>query len=195
MSRNSTKPTSHKVIMLGDSAVGKTCLVDSMIHQRFCGGPSTCTIGSAFHKVTVRNPETAQYSKMDLWDTSGQERFHALGPVYYRNANLVLLCYDISSLDSFNGAIRLIKELHAVGSTADLFLMVLKSDLGNCHQRLVSTEDGVQLKQRHNATFFELSAKENQGISELKEAIAITLRAGGTAVGSTAAGRSDNSEG
>jgi small GTP-binding protein len=78
-----------KLVLLGNSAVGKTCIVQRMIYDTFSVN-NTSTIGAAF---TCYNVE--KNIRIEMWDTAGQERFHSLLPMYARGAEIILVVIDI----------------------------------------------------------------------------------------------------
>ena len=96
------------LVLLGESAVGKTSLV-----LRFGKGQfhefQESTIGAAFFTQTVCLEDTAV--KFEIWDTAGQERYHSLTPMYYRGAEAAIVVYDITNADTFERAKSWVKEL------------------------------------------------------------------------------------
>ncbi|XP_023993895.1 ras-related protein Rab-26-like isoform X2 [Salvelinus sp. IW2-2015] len=89
-----------KVMLLGDSAVGKTCVLVRFKDGAFLGGNFIATVGIDFRNkvVTVDNVKV----KLQIWDTAGQERFRSVTHAYYRDAQALLLLYDITSKSSFD---------------------------------------------------------------------------------------------
>ena len=106
---NSQKPLECKVVFLGDSGVGK-----SSISQRYCNNifsdSHEVTIGGAYlqNQIVLKNGKPL---KMHLWDTGGEERFRAMAPLYYRDANAAILVYDVSDAKSFSSIEFWLKEL------------------------------------------------------------------------------------
>ena len=89
----------YKIIVVGNGAVGKTCITVRTCHGQF-DGEYLMTIGVEFgtKTCTIENGEI----RMQIWDTAGQERFRFLQPAYYRGAHGALLVYDVTRKDSFN---------------------------------------------------------------------------------------------
>merc|ERR1711982_120126 len=103
-----TKIFQFKLVLLGESAVGKSSLVLRFVKGQFLDFQES-TIGAAFLTQTVCLNDTTV--KFEIWDTAGQERYHSLAPMYYRGAQAAIVVYDITSMDSFERAKSWIKEL------------------------------------------------------------------------------------
>jgi len=87
-----------KLVMLGDSGVGKSSLVSRYINDNFFEFQEP-TIGAAFNVKNLNIDGKAV--KLEIWDTAGQERYKSLAPMYYRGAQIALICYDMTSHESF----------------------------------------------------------------------------------------------
>lgn len=125
-----------KVVLLGDSAVGKTNILSRFARGEFSTN-SRPTIGVEF--ATLTREVEGKTIKVQIWDTAGQERYRAITSVYYRGAVGAVLVYDITSRRSFDAAHRWLRELreHASGKIV-IALIGNKSDLAE--QRAVSSE-------------------------------------------------------
>ena len=93
-----------KVCIVGESGVGKTCLVERFVHERYTMN-SQATIGSALLSKTLDVQLEAcsqdQKVKLQLWDTAGQDVYRSITATYYRGADCVIMVYDSTSYDSF----------------------------------------------------------------------------------------------
>jgi len=160
-----------KLVLLGDSAVGKSCLVVRFVRDEFFEFQEP-TIGAAFLTQTVGLEDATV--KFEIWDTAGQERYRSLTPMYYRGAAAALIVYDVTNKDSFNGAKSWVKELQRRGDpNVVIALAGNKADLGN--KRKVETEEAQQYAQENNIIHMETSAKTAQNVRELFEEIATRL--------------------
>lgn len=150
-----------KVLMIGDSGVGKTCLT-----HRLCAGEFPCraeaTIGVDFRERMVEID--GEKIKLQLWDTAGQERFRkSMVQHYYRNVHAVLFVYDVTCPASFNGLSSWIEECrqNSLGQDIPRFLVGNKSDLRDPsradHQ--VNQQKAISFAKSHGMMFFETSAK------------------------------------
>ncbi|XP_043692482.1 ras-related protein RABA4d [Telopea speciosissima] len=145
-----------KVVLIGDSAVGKSQLLARFARNEF-SLDSKATIGVEFQTRTlVIDHKTV---KAQIWDTAGQERYRAVTSAYYRGAVGALLVYDMTKRQSFDHVARWLEELR---SHADKNIVIMlignKSDLGTL--RAVPTEDAKEFAQRENLFFMETSALE-----------------------------------
>ncbi|CAD7667120.1 unnamed protein product [Nyctereutes procyonoides] len=102
-----------KLVLLGESAVGKSSLVLRFVKGQFHEYQES-TIGAAFLTQTVCLDDTTV--KFEIWDTAGQERYHSLAPMYYRGAQAAIVVYDITNTDTFARAKNWVKELQRQAS-------------------------------------------------------------------------------
>ena len=98
---------SYKVILLGDSAVGKTCLCARYLTGDY--GEQKPTVGIGFNDTQIT--KDGQPARLEIWDTAGQEKFRSFAPMYYRGAHAALVCYDSTNPASLNGARQWVEEL------------------------------------------------------------------------------------
>ncbi|GAA6224065.1 ras-related protein Rab-33B-like isoform X1 [Lates japonicus] len=147
-----------KIIVIGDSNVGKTCLT-----YRFCGGTflknPEATIGVDFRERTLELD--GESIKLQIWDTAGQERFRkSMVEHYYRSVHAVIFVYDVTSLSSFESIPEWIEECsrHSVGPQVPRIMVGNKCDLRD--RREVPTSAAQCLADRYNFPLFETSAKD-----------------------------------
>lgn len=115
-----------KVVLLGESAVGKSSLVLRFVKREFHEHKES-TIGAVFLAPTVQIDDTTV--KFEIWDTAGQERYHSLAPMYYRGAQAALIVYDITSKDSFINAQKWVRELQRQAN-ANIVIALVGNKLG-----------------------------------------------------------------
>ena len=151
-----------KVIIIGDSGIGKTVLI-----TRFCQSTFkesyVATIGVDF-KIKTMNVGNRRY-KMQIWDTAGQERFKNITQTYYKGAAGIILTYSIVDRNSFQNIDRWINQIDS-NAPADVskVLLATKSDLN--YERQVQTEQGEQLAKKHGMRFLEVSAKSGYNVQQ-----------------------------
>lgn len=170
---NSSRPNfQFKLVLLGESAVGKSSLVLRFVQDDFQEYRES-TIGAAFLTQTVKLNEQTTI-KFEIWDTAGQERYKSLAPMYYRNANCAVVVYDITSSASLEKAKHWIRELQRQADAQIIIALAgNKADLEE--RRQVPTEVARTFAEEENLLFFETSAKDAKNVSEIFTAIANKL--------------------
>ena len=151
-----------KIIVVGDSGVGKTNLINRFASDKFDTN-SKATIGVEFVYKTLKiNKEVI---KIEVWDTAGQERYRAITSSYYKGAKGAIIVYDITNEDSFNNVESWMNEVTKKGQRDIQFLLLgNKKDLVN--DREVSEEKGIEKARELNMHLFEASALEKTNVNE-----------------------------
>eukprot|EP00742_Colponemidia_sp_Colp-10_P002257 GILJ01002411.1.p1 GENE.GILJ01002411.1~~GILJ01002411.1.p1 ORF type:complete len:202 (-),score=23.82 GILJ01002411.1:501-1106(-) len=163
MSKPDGKAREVKVVLLGDTGVGKSSLVLRFVTNNF-KPDSESTIGASFMSKTMMVGDVA--IKFQIWDTAGQEKYHSLAPMYYRGAAAAIVVYDITRKQSFSTLKTWVKELKTLGPENIVIAIAgNKSDLTE-HQE-VAPADARAYAEEIGAIFKETSAKENRGVQEL----------------------------
>merc|ERR1712121_325712 len=176
----SRKKVLLKVIILGDSGVGKTSLMNQYVNKRFTS-QYKATIGADFLTKEVMVDD--RLVTMQIWDTAGQERFQSLGVAFYRGADACVLVYDVTSQNSFKTLETWRDEFLIQASPRDAenfpFLLIgNKVDLADLGEN--GTGNGRQVSEKraqawantkNNMPYFECSAKENTNVESAFETI------------------------
>ncbi|MBN3316342.1 KAT2B acetyltransferase, partial [Atractosteus spatula] len=158
-----------KLVLLGESAVGKSSLVLRFVKGQFHEFQES-TIGAAFLTQTVCLDDTTV--KFEIWDTAGQERYHSLAPMYYRGAQAAIVVYDITNEESFARAKNWVKELQRQASPNIVIALAgNKADLAN--KRAVDFQDAQSYADDNSLLFMETSAKTSMNVNEIFMAIGI----------------------
>eukprot|EP00026_Physarum_polycephalum_P013657 Phypoly_transcript_14082.p1 GENE.Phypoly_transcript_14082~~Phypoly_transcript_14082.p1 ORF type:complete len:213 (+),score=30.18 Phypoly_transcript_14082:68-706(+) len=151
-----------KYIIIGDTGVGKSCLLLQFTDKRF-QPVHDLTIGVEFgaRMITIDGKQI----KLQIWDTAGQESFRSITRSYYRGAAGALLVYDITRRETFNHLTNWLEDAktHA-NSNMTIILVGNKSDLE--HRRAVSFEEGSAFAKEHGLIFLETSAKTAANVEE-----------------------------
>lgn len=182
-----------KLVLLGESAVGKSSLVLRFVKDQFDDYRES-TIGAAFLTQTISLDETTTV-KFEIWDTAGQERYKSLAPMYYRNANCAVVVYDITQASSLDKAKAWVKELQRQANENIIIALAgNKLDLVTAEpsKRAITTSDAQAYARESGLLFFETSAKTAENVRELFTAIAKKLpldQAGPRNLGGRAGGR------
>ncbi|XP_067089444.1 ras-related protein Rab-37 [Osmerus mordax] len=164
---------SFKVMLLGDSAVGKTCALVRFKDGAFLGGNFIATVGIDFRNkvVSVDNVKV----KLQIWDTAGQERFRSVTHAYYRDAQALLLLYDITSKTSFDNTRAWLTEIHEYAQK-DVVIMLLGNKADMAAERVIKMEEGEKLAKEYGVPFMETSAKTGVNVELAFLAVAKELK-------------------
>jgi Ras-related protein Rab-5C len=165
------KSYQFKLVLLGDSAVGKSSLVLRFVKQQFFEYQES-TIGAAFLTQTVQADDFTV--KFEIWDTAGQERYHSLAPMYYRGAASAIVAYDITNRGSFVRAKSWVKELQRQGNP-NIVIALAGNKLDLQANREVEIEEAQAYADDNGIMFMETSAKTNHNVTELFRTIAVKL--------------------
>ena len=164
----SSSPMLVKLLLVGDSAVGKTSVlmryVDAEFSLKFMS-----TIGVDYKDKTTTLD--GKQLKLQVWDTAGQERFRTLTASFYRRAHGILLCYDVTDRTSFRNVQEWVREItESAGPHVARVLFGNKCD--RVSEKVVSTEEGAAMAAQFDMAFFEGSAKRDENVTEAFEQLA-----------------------
>lgn len=168
-----------KVLLIGDSSVGKTSVLLRYVDDKFNAEFQT-TIGVDFKVSTFLM--NGKNIKLQLWDTAGQDRFKTIVASYYRGAHGILLMYDITNQTSFQNVQRWYDEAqNYLQKSVPKLLIGNKADLAG--QRTVRMEDATALADRIGVEYIETSAKNSTNVKSAFEMLTrnIMMNAGGPA--------------
>jgi small GTP-binding protein len=162
------QPELLKILVIGESAVGKRCLLVRYTEDKFQEA-FMATIGVDFKTklITVHGTRV----KLQIWDTAGQEKFRSITKAYYRGAHGILVVFDISRADTFNQTevwIDSIRDSSNDSTPIDVILVGNKSDL----DRAVSREEAEALAKKFQIPYFETSAKQATNVDAAFQALA-----------------------
>lgn len=153
---------SLKVVVVGDSGVGKTCFLLRFVRDQY-EGETQPTLGVEFlTKVVATETHRIQ---LQLWDTAGQELFRSVTRGYYRGSAGAIVVFSLTSQDSFASVSQWLQDIKDV-ARADVVTILIgnKSDLAE--ERTVTREQAESFAKEHNMEYFETSAKTGEGVIE-----------------------------
>jgi len=162
-----------KFILVGDSGVGKSTLIERYINKRFTK-ITNITIGVEFQYKIIEID--GKRIRIEIWDTAGQERFHSIIKGYYRNAIASLIVYDITQKSSFAHIPYWIKILNEDTNTNHLFKVLIGNKIDKSFNRQVSLDDGKYIAKRFNLLFYETSARFDDKITDIFVEIAKLIK-------------------
>ena len=156
-----------KIILLGDSSVGKTCLLNQYIKNEFTM-QYKATIGADFlTKQLIRKNSSIN---LQIWDTVGSEKYHSLGTAFYRNCETCILVFDLTNADSFKNVETWRQEfLTSLNPLeGDKYPFVLFGNKSDMESDIKITEDEIKTycSEHNNMPYFKVSAKNGAGVEE-----------------------------
>lgn len=146
-----------RLLLLGDSTVGKSCIL-SRYGEDYFNSSSITTIGIDFRsRLIVSNLETY---RVQIWDTAGQEKYRGLISAYYRNTHAIILVYDITNRDSFNNLKYWLEQVELNCNRPPLAYLLLANKRDKSKDRQVSIEEGQLLAEKNQFIFAEVAANQ-----------------------------------
>ncbi|OMJ65154.1 hypothetical protein SteCoe_39024 [Stentor coeruleus] len=164
------KSVAFKCVLLGDTATGKTSFIASLLENKFLKDYQS-TIGASFSTYTIYY-ESIKIT-LNFWDASGNPRFSALTPLYFRQTDACLFFFDVANIDSFKKIKFHIDSVISVNSTTKLYAVGNKIDLEESRQ--ISFEEAKNYFDNVGVIFWEISCKEKIMIQETARLIALNL--------------------
>ena len=153
----------YKIMVLGESKVGKTSLIKRYTKDQF-GGVYLTTVGMDFQDKIIEIED--KKVRLQVWDTAGQERFRNVTKSYFQSSQGLLVVYDITDKESFEKINFWMENIKKnAPENVKLILVGNKCDLAN--ERKVTIEDGENKARNYNIKFFESSAKDGTNVNEL----------------------------
>ncbi|KAM0922125.1 hypothetical protein ACQ4PT_006361 [Festuca glaucescens] len=165
---------SFKILLIGDSAVGKSSLLVSFVSAAPADHHISPTIGVDFKIkfLTVGDKKL----KLTIWDTAGQERFRTITSSYYRGAHGIILVYDVTKRQSFtNLADVWAKEIELHSTNKECIKMLVGNKVDKDEERLVTREEGLAFAQECGCLFLESSAKTRENVEKCFEELALKI--------------------
>lgn len=172
-----------KVLIVGESGVGKSCLLLRFTEGVFIENYIS-TIGVDFKIRTIN--QDGVVVKLQIWDTAGQERFRAITKSYYHGSHGIVIVYDITDRKSFEKVADWFTQIQQSEPNEDSCKILIgnKSDLND--KREVSVEEGESLAREYNVPFMETSAKDSVNVDNLFGVMAEAMRQKSGNLGSSA---------
>ena len=153
----------YKIILVGDSGVGKTCLLS--IYVKGECGPTIPTIAVEFCTKEIELADNFKV-KVQLWDTAGQERFKSLAMTYYRKAYGILLLFDITKRSSFISCKHYLEEVR-LNSDKNCIIYLIGNKVDLEQQREISYDEAKFYADKEKIKYIETSAIKNIRVEEV----------------------------
>ena len=156
-----------KIILVGESLVGKTSLIKQYIQKEFLEDNVITTSADKITK-TIETKNNTKYI-LEIWDTAGNKEYKATNKIFMRNSQIAILVYDITKKESFDELENSYNQILNVNKNNNIVFAVAgnKSDL--YEEQIIFPEEGIQFANKINAIFKETSAKDYESVNELFE--------------------------
>ncbi|CAH8610116.1 unnamed protein product [Dicrocoelium dendriticum] len=161
----------YKLLLIGDSGVGKTCLLFRYVDDTFSLS-FISTIGIDFKIKTT--DVAGKRIKLQIWDTAGQERFQTITASYYRGARGIMLVYDITSRKTFDSVSRWMENIRSLAST-DVEKLVVANKCDMEDRRAVSFEEATRMCNEYQVPLIETSAKTGHNVDQAFEKLTLAI--------------------
>ena len=160
-----SEDTVYKVLLLGDSSVGKTCFLLRYCDKSFQDAHLS-TIGLDYRLKTM-TLKSGKNIKLQIWDTAGQDRFRAITKNYYKGANGIILIYDVTNVQTFENVKNWISQIkEEANPNVVIYLAGNKIDLPE-DTKTVATDEGQKMADEYKLLFQEASAKAGKNVNEI----------------------------
>ncbi|OHT01143.1 small GTP-binding protein [Tritrichomonas foetus] len=166
LTKRMTEALTVRVVLIGDSQVGKTSLIHRFVRSSF-EKQQKGTIGAVFH--TYEQQLNGRQVVMQIWDTAGQEKYRSLGPIYYRNAAAGIAVFDVTSKESLPSLERWISEFKKHTDNPLLFIVGNKIDIDD--SIVIKLEEAQEFATNHGAKCFLTSAKTGENVKEMFQSV------------------------
>ncbi|EAY03048.1 Ras family protein [Trichomonas vaginalis G3] len=156
-----------KVILCGESTVGKTTLLKAITGQNV-NEPISPTMAAAFTILTLKNPQNGEKIVFNIWDTAGQEAYRSLIKVYFRTVQIALIVFDVTNSETFEKIDQWINDINSNAGTEKYKCIIVANKLDRESERTVTKEELSQKGFLHGTRFVEVSAMTGENINDLK---------------------------
>ena len=167
------EPESIKVVLVGESGVGKTSIISQFTTKKFDPHRET-SLSAQFISKTVNFQDLGKETKFDIWDTVGQEKYRSLAKIFYKDAKVIVFVYDITTEYSFNELKNYWYEETKSNTDGNPILAVVGNKIDLYKDQKVSNNDGKEFADKIGAIFQTTSAQSDSGISTLFDNIGKT---------------------
>ena len=162
-----------KLVIIGDTGVGKTNFIFQFTEGRFSSLHVT-TVGFDYKSKIIKLPKSKRNVKLQIWDTAGQERYMAINKSLFQKVQGIILMYDLTNRDSFEHVTNWLNLIKQTVTSKTVILVANKLDLEE-EKRIVSIEEGEKIAKDNGILFFEGSGSTGQNVDKIFTAIAESI--------------------
>ena len=155
-----------KIMIIGETRVGKTSLISKYCNNEFSGGQYLSTIGIDF-QIKILNINSKKI-RLQIWDTAGEERFRNIAKNYFQSSDGFLVVYDITNKESFDTLDYWIEEIKS-NSQALSKMILIGNKCDKEEERKIKKDDGKDYAKKKQIKFFEVSAKDGTNVNDVFE--------------------------
>ena len=160
------EPESIKVVLLGEAGVGKTCIIKQFTEKKFDVNTMS-SLSAQFVSKTIDYVDFGKTLKFDIWDTVGQERFRSIAKIFYKDAQVIILVYDITSQKTFDALTNFWHDEIRNNSSGNPVFAVVGNKIDLYQKQQVDPLDAKDFAKRLGAIFQLTSALTSEGITTL----------------------------
>ncbi|KAK8895082.1 hypothetical protein M9Y10_023524 [Tritrichomonas musculus] len=156
-------PIEIKIVLAGESSVGKTCVVERVLKNEFVDDQSS-TLGALYS--TLESEIDGKNVIYQIWDTAGQENYRGITPMYFNGSHAVLCVFSVTDRESFDAVDGWVESINQ-RSSKQLIIFFIGNKIDLTDERQVSKEEGIQKAKNYRAFYYEVSAKTGEGFDRL----------------------------
>ena len=158
--------TTCKIVLVGDAGTGKTCIISRFVNDKFNKSQMT-TACPSFCTKTLSYPQYKKTINLDIWDTAGQEMYRSISKLFYKNASVGILVYDITSIKSFQNIKEYWYNELKQNTDSNIIFNLVGNKIDLFENEEVNEEEAKEYAKSINANFYLTSAKNNLEITNL----------------------------
>lgn len=154
-----------KLVIIGDSHVGKTNFIFKFVEGKF-SDIHIATVGFDYKSRIIRLPTSKKTVKLQIWDTAGQERYMALNKNLFQRVQGIVLMYDLTDRSTFEHVTNWIDLIKQSANNKPVIIVANKLDIA-AEERIVTTEEGEEIAEQNGVDFVEASGKDGSNVDDV----------------------------
>ena len=163
-----------KVVLLGETAVGKSCLISRFVSDTFLTN-HVATLAGSFSSKNVFYDKVNKKIKYEIWDTAGQEKYRSINKIFYQDTSIAILVFDITRKDTFEALKNYWYLELRDNSPKDIVIAIAANKCDLYEYEEVSHDEVEEFGKSINALYEQTSAKTGEGIKDLFNSIGYKL--------------------